>query len=77
MARLLNYSGSFGLHKTGAIHRRQNGEILKVIAQIYGISATAVRDWERKRRMPEKAARTLLMLIDQEPQEVERVLIGV
>ena len=43
----------------------------------YGFSAAAVRDWEQKRRTPEKAARTLLMLIDREPQAVERVLIGV
>ncbi|WP_244980652.1 helix-turn-helix domain-containing protein [Acetobacter thailandicus] len=42
----------------------------------YGFSAAAVRDWEQKRRIPEKAARTLLMLIDQEPQAVERVLVG-
>ncbi|GBR61476.1 XRE family transcriptional regulator [Acetobacter senegalensis DSM 18889] len=42
----------------------------------YGFSAAAVRDWEQKRRTPEKAARTLLMLIDKEPQAVERVLVG-
>jgi putative transcriptional regulator len=40
----------------------------------YGFSAAAVRDWEQGRRQPEQAARVLLMVIDEAPQTVERVL---
>lgn len=43
----------------------------------YGFTAGAVRDWEQKRRQPEKAARTLLLLIDREPKAVARVLEAV
>lgn len=46
----------------------------RAFAERYGFSAAAVRDWEQGRRTPEKAARTLLMLIDREPEAVERVL---
>jgi predicted nucleotidyltransferase/DNA-binding transcriptional regulator YiaG len=40
----------------------------------FGFSAAAVRDWEQGRREPESAARVLLMVIDDAPQVVERVL---
>lgn len=43
-------------------------------ARRYGFSPDAVRDWEQGRRRPEQAARTLLMMIDKEPEAVERVL---
>ena len=43
-------------------------------ARRYGFSPDAVRDWEQGRRRPEQAARTLLMVIDKEPEAVERVL---
>ena len=56
--------------------RKRTGLSQVRFAARYGFSAAAVRDWEQKRRMPEKAARTLLMLIDREPQAVERVLVG-
>ena len=56
--------------------RKRTGLSQVHFAARYGFSAAAVRDWEQKRRTPEKAARTLLMLIDQEPQAVERVLVG-
>lgn len=48
----------------------------RAFAERYGFSAAAVRDWEQGRRTPEKAARTLLMLIDREPDAVARVLGG-
>ena len=56
--------------------RKRTGLSQVRFAARYGFSAAAVRDWEQKRRTPEKAARTLLMLIDKEPQAVERVLVG-
>ena len=40
----------------------------------FGFSPAAVRDWEQGRRRPEQAARVLLMVIDEAPQTVERVL---
>ncbi|HUB11625.1 MAG TPA: helix-turn-helix domain-containing protein [Acetobacteraceae bacterium] len=40
----------------------------------YGFSVAAVRDWEQGRRQPEQAARVLLLVIDEAPQTVERVL---
>lgn len=54
--------------------RKRTGLSQDRFAARYGFSAGAVRDWEQGRRTPEKAARTLLMLIDREPQAVERVL---
>ncbi len=41
----------------------------------YGFSPDCIREWEQGRRRPERAARTLLMVIDQEPEAVERVLV--
>lgn len=49
----------------------------EAFAARFGFSATAVRDWEQGRRQPEQAARVLLMVIDEAPQTVERVLRGV
>ncbi len=46
-------------------------------AQRFGFSKGAVTDWEQKRRTPESAARTLLTIIDKEPEAVERALAGV
>jgi putative transcriptional regulator len=33
-----------------------------------------VRDWEQGRRNPDRAARTLLLVIDRNPKAVERAL---
>ncbi len=43
-------------------------------AKRYGFSPGAVRDWEQRRRVPEAAARTLLLVLDREPQTVDRAL---
>jgi putative transcriptional regulator len=43
-------------------------------AERYGFSAAAVRDWEQSRKTPEGATRTLLLVIDREPEAVERAL---
>ena len=42
----------------------------------FGFSAAAVREWEYKRRQPEAAARTLLLVIDRNPEVVDQVLQG-
>ena len=43
-------------------------------AQRYGLSVAAIRDWEQHRRTPDPAARTLLLVIDKEPEAVARAL---
>ena len=45
-------------------------------ARRYGFSPSAVKDWEQHRRRPEAAARVLLMVIDKEPEAVDRALAG-
>jgi putative transcriptional regulator len=43
-------------------------------ASRFGFSLAAVRDWEQKRRQPEKAARVLLRVIDKRPEAVLEAL---
>ncbi|MFN4283144.1 MAG: helix-turn-helix domain-containing protein [Alphaproteobacteria bacterium] len=40
----------------------------------FGFSYDAIRDWETKRRQPERAARILLTVIDYEPAVVVKAL---
>jgi len=54
--------------------RMKLGLSQEAFALHYGFSPAAVRDWEQGRRRPEQAARVLLMVIDEAPQTVERVL---
>ncbi len=43
-------------------------------ARRYGFSAGAVRDWEQKRKPPEKANRLLLTIIDRRPDVIDELL---
>lgn len=54
--------------------RKRTGLTQIAFANRYGFSPGAVRDWEQRRRMPEAAARTLLLVLDREPQAVDRAL---
>jgi putative transcriptional regulator len=54
--------------------RQKLGLSQDAFAQRFGFSPAAVRDWEQGRRQPEQAARVLLMVIDEAPRTVERVL---
>lgn len=54
--------------------RQKLGLSQAAFALKFGFSPAAVRDWEQGRRQPEQAARVLLMVIDADPQTVERVL---
>jgi putative transcriptional regulator len=54
--------------------RQKLGLSQEAFALRFGFSSAAVRDWEQRRRRPEQAARVLLMVIDEAPQTVERVL---
>ncbi|MPZ58313.1 MAG: helix-turn-helix domain-containing protein [Rhizobiales bacterium] len=40
----------------------------------FGIKPGTLRDWEQKRKTPEGPARVLLMVIDREPEAVQRAL---
>ena len=54
--------------------RKKMGLSQDSFARRYGFSPSAVRDWEQRRRTPDPAARTLLIVIDREPQAVDRAL---
>ena len=43
-------------------------------ADRFGLDARAVQDWEQGRRVPDRAARVLLTVIDRDPEAVVRVL---
>jgi len=54
--------------------RKKTGLSQARFAQRFGLSAASVRDWEQMRRKPDPAARALLLVIDKEPEAVERAL---
>lgn len=43
-------------------------------ADRFGLSVATVRDWEQKRRRPDRIATSLLKVIDHSPETVERAL---
>ncbi len=43
-------------------------------ANRFGLDARAVQDWEQGRRLPDRAARVLLTVIEHDPKAVERAL---
>ena len=43
-------------------------------ADRFGLDARAIQDWEQGRRVPDRAARVLLTVIDREPDAVTRAL---
>jgi putative transcriptional regulator len=43
-------------------------------ADRFGLDARAVQDWEQGRRVPDRAARVLLTVIEHDPEAVERAL---
>ncbi len=43
-------------------------------ADRFGLDVRAIQDWEQGRRVPDKAARVLLTVIENEPEAVERAL---
>ena len=44
------------------------------LADRFGLDARAVQDWEQGRRVPDRAARVLLTVIDRDPEAVVRAL---
>ena len=45
-------------------------------AERFGLDARTIQDWEQGRRVPDRAARVLLTVIDREPEAVVRALAG-
>ena len=45
-------------------------------ADRFGLDVRAVQDWEQGRRVPDRAARVLLTVIDRDPEAVVRALAG-
>lgn len=45
-------------------------------ADRFGLDVRAIQDWEQGRRVPDRAARVLLTVIEQNPEAVERALAG-
>ncbi len=43
-------------------------------ADSFGLDARAIQDWEQGRRVPDRAARVLLTVIDRDPEAVMRAL---
>ena len=54
--------------------RKRLGLSQQEFARRFGLSVAMVRDWEQKRRNPDRAARTLLLVIDRNPKAVELAL---
>ena len=54
--------------------RAKSGLSQEAFALRYGFTPGAVRDWEQNRRRPEQAARVLLLVIDRDPEAVDRAL---
>jgi putative transcriptional regulator len=54
--------------------RKRVGASQEEFAKRFGLSLAMVRDWEQKRRNPDRAARTLLLVIESNPEAVERAL---
>lgn len=58
-----------------ALRKRMNLSRRK-FADRFGLDARAVQDWEQGRRVPDRAARVLLTVIDRDPEAVVRALDG-
>ena len=54
--------------------RHRLGLTQSAFAQRFGFGAATVKDWEQGRSRPDQAARAYLLVIDREPEAVERAL---
>ena len=54
--------------------RKKFGLTQLEFARRFGFALTAVQEWEKRRRRPDRAARLFLKVIDKEPEAVERAL---
>lgn len=69
---------TYRLHVPASLDVREIRKTTKLsqraFAERYGFSLGAVRDWEQGRSNPDRVARSLLVIIDREPEAVERAL---
>jgi putative transcriptional regulator len=56
--------------------RKKLGLSQAQFAERYQLSAATVRDWEQKRRVPDRPAANFLTMIDRAPDVVEKVMAG-
>jgi putative transcriptional regulator len=54
--------------------RRKVGMSQTEFAEHFGVSVRTVQDWEQGRRVPSGASRAFLMVINREPEAVQRAL---
>lgn len=54
--------------------RKRLGLTQQAFASAFGFPLSTLRDWEQGRARPETTARAYLMVIDREPQAVQRAL---
>lgn len=54
--------------------RQRLGMTQTAFADRFGFAVSAVRDWEYGRRRPDRSARVLLMVIEQNPEAVDTAL---
>ena len=54
--------------------RKKLGLTQESFAQRFGFGLDTVRDWEQERYQPDQAAHAYLLVIDREPEAVERAL---
>lgn len=54
--------------------RRRLGLSQAAFAHRFGFGVATVRDWEQGRYQPDQAARSYLLVIEREPEAVERAL---
>lgn len=45
-------------------------------AAYFGVNVRTIQEWEQGRAIPSRSARTLLIVIDREPEAVHRALVG-
>jgi putative transcriptional regulator len=68
----------YGIHVPARVNvkkiRTRMGLSQETFAQTYGFALSAVRDWEQGRRQPERSARILLKVVEEEPEAVTRAL---
>lgn len=56
--------------------RKRRGLTQEKFSASYRIPLSALREWERGRRVPDPATRAYLLVIDREPKAVMRALAG-
>lgn len=72
--RLPSYEIDVPSHIDVARVRAKLGLSQRRFAERFGLDVTAVQAWEQRRRLPDRAARVLLTIIDREPEAVQRAL---